>query len=258
MKEHDIISLTLQKLSLGVHGSSGSAGDCPDDETFGAFIDGELEEGAAKRFCDHVTSCPHCHTTLAALKETEGIDGPPVPARLTASAKDLVSPPLGALVSAPLARLALKLLDGALAIVDLAGIEVVGGLDHAAQPVRSGSSTTAENAAQAGVSPAERAEILELAPSVPAVKRIIMQKIDPDDVKISIQPKNEQIARTGYTFRLELLRGDTLLQSWPLESGLLSLEPVTTGRYSLEILEIPSAGGGRPERICTIDINLQC
>ena len=251
MKEHDIISLTLQKLSLGAHGSSGSAGDCPDDETFGAFVDGKLEDGAAKRFCDHVTSCPHCHTALAALKETEGIDGPPVPARLLAAARELVSARLGERVSAQLrvqaARLALKLIDGALAIVDLAGIEVVGGLDRAAQPVRSGSSA-----------PAERAEILELAPSVPVVERITMQRIDADDVRISIQPEVKQITSPGKIFRLDLLCGDTLLQSWPLENKLLSLEPVTTGRYSLEILEVPSAGGGRPERICTIDIDLQC
>ncbi len=241
MTDNDEINIKLGALRYFRNRKNDSSGDCPDNEEFAAFLDNLLPEIDTSRIRRHIASCPECHSVCSVLKETEGIEGPPVPAAQIARAKAL-------LPSKP-TQVVLQLLKGALQIKKLKGLAQQALPQAAMEPVRSGDGRSAK-----------ATEIVELAPRDHAVKQVVLQKIEPSDVRITVMPRSDLITRPdkGKVFRIDLLKDDTLLQSWPLESESLSLEPVTFGHYTMEILEVERKDAScRPRPLGSIDIDLQ-
>jgi len=249
MKDKDRHSSILNALALSARSSKDTPDDTPetslDDEPFAAFIDGTLDETDAARVRAHIASNPEAWIAYQALKETESIDGPPVPAHLIRAAKDLVKGPSRA------ANLVVRLLKGALELLDLKGLELNSPPSTAAEPVRS----AAASAARQG------AERIEITSSVQGIEGISLQKIEPSDVRITLEPTrdaDDTDGRTvGRTLRVDLMQDDTLIQSWPLEADTLSLEPVTIGCYTLRVFEHDTRCGAAPTEIGTISIELQ-
>jgi|GEM_PF-2136043 len=240
MNDKDRKSSILNTLAL----SASSSKDRPDDETFAAFIDGTLDETDAARVRAHIASNPESWIAYQALAETEKIDGPPVPAHLIRAAKDLVKG--GAPATESAAGLVVRLLKGALELLELRGLELNAPPSTAAEPVRS----TAPSAA------AQEAERIEITSSVQGIEGITLQKIEPSDVRIILEPTRDADGSGGRTLRADLVQDDTLIQSWPLEGDTLSLEPVTIGRYTLKIFELDTRCGASPTEIGSISIEL--
>lgn len=241
MTDNDEISIKLRALRYFRKKKSAASCGCPDDEVFSAFMDGLLPEKDAAQIRTHIATCPECHAVCSALRETEQIEGPPVPAEQIARAKALRPPHPATIV--------LRLLKGALEVVKLSGLSEAFLPQGAAEPVRSGD----------GRSPLS-AEIVELAPEGHAVEQVVLQKIEPSDVRITVKPRADMISKpdSDSVFRIDLLKGDDLLQSWPVEADTLSLEPVTTGRYTMQVLQLETRSGGyRSRTLGLIDLDLQ-
>jgi len=238
MNKEDLLAMKLHLMALTSNSSAGDAeDDCPDDEAFMLFMEGKLASATADRLARHVATCPRCHLAYTALRETEVIDGPPVPAHLIKRARELVSPPLAAVV--------LKMLKGALQVISFEGVELSPSMGLSAEPAQ-----------LRGEGDAGASEVVEIASPTTLVETISLQKIEPADVRISICP-SPTIAELEKTFRIDLWHGDVLVQSWPLEQSVLALEPVSMGQYRLSVMEFETARGVDPLTAGTIDIEVQ-
>ena len=244
MKKEDLTSLNLRALGLGAGVPHPDPGGCPDDETFAAFYDGVLSEKDAAPVRSPLAECTACLRAFRALKETEAIEGPPVPAHLIAGAFRLA--PIAEIKKAaePVGRAVIRILKSALEVLKLDNIELGAGLQPAHEAVRSG-----------GGKPA--AELLEIKSPLPVVERITLQKIEPDDVRLTVCPSGDAVSQPGFRHRIDLFKDDSLIQSWPLEEGELPLEPVAKGLYRLDVIRIEEAPGAMPETIGSIDITLE-
>ena len=245
MKDKEHLSSILNALALSATSSDDTPEAYPDDETFAAFIDGTLDEKEAARFRAHLSSNPESWIAYQALKETEAIDGPPVPAHLIRAAKDLIRQDAPAKGGA--AGLVVRLLKGALELLDVKGLTVDGSTTAAAEPVRS-AGDSAENGGS---------ERIEITTPIQGIEGISLQKIEPSDVRITLEPSADSGSAEGRIMRIDLLQDDTLVQSWPFEGDTLSLEPVTVGSYTLKVFEHDIRCGASPVEIGTIAIDLQ-
>lgn len=249
MKDKDRLSSILNALALSARSSEdrpdATPESFPDDETIAAFIDGTLDETDAARVRAHIASNPEAWIAYQALVETENIDGPPVPAHLIRAAKDLVGSRTPAAKSA--AAVVVRMLKGTLELLDLKGLEVNVPPSAAAEPVRSGAASAAR----------QGAERIEITSSIAGLEGLSLQKIEPSDVRITLEPTRDGENAEGRTLRVDLMHDDTLIQSWPLEGDTLSLEPVTLGCYTLKVFEHDTHCGASPVEIGAIAIELQ-
>lgn len=254
MKEKDIVSSHLRALACGAGLPPERLQACPDDETFGAFVDGTLDEAASSLIHAHIAECPVCSTAFKAIKEADKVDAE-VPTALIEDAKKMVAArpmeavrKVGARAAGIVEKIAVGLLEGALKVLDLEGLRVTAGLEPSPEPVRSTGAATPPPGATA---------ILEVASAIPQIDRVALQKIEPADVRITVKPAAVEVDRAGKLYRVDLFKDETLMQSWPLGPEVLAMEPVTLGRYALQVIELEAARGAAPDVIGTIDIRLE-
>ena len=235
----DLIELKLEALALGGReAASAPLEACPDDETFAAFMQGTLPQKDTDRWRAHAARCPDCVLAITAWRETEGIEGPPVPAHLLVAARRLVKKPV--------TRLVLELFDRAFRILN------PGDVRHQLVLNQSASVTRGEGGD-------ERHESVELHPEVPGLEAIRIQHLEHRHalkVTLVVDPKLDEEQRKR--LRVDVYSDVSLIQSWPLYLEGTSLNPLEKGVYRLSVMEIePSSDQHQFRTLGTVELDLK-
>ncbi len=269
MKEKEPQFPRLQSLAFG----KSDSGSCPDDELFAAFIDGALDEKEAAPIRSHLAECALCHSAMIAVTEKSGDPGPSVPDHLIAAVKKLVGKSSESVELQPhsVGQVVLKLFENTIELLKWPGFNIPGS-EPAAVPIRSDINTDPS---------ARRGEIIELTSSIPLIDGISLQKLGTEEMRITVQPRVDEARLPGKAYRVDLYacrwkslnmelmkkkgvpllvnlpEEESLIQSWPLEEEPLSLEPVTLGCYTLQVVMLDTGSGDPATILGSIDIELK-
>lgn len=202
-------ALTFQKSPL----------ECPSASLFAAFMEERLGSEEEDAIRNHLTQCQDCNMAYHAWVETEGIEGPPVPAKLLEAARNLPIPAVK--------RIVMKLLDKAL--------QVMNPLDLCLKPMpEAGLGLTRKGAAQAD----DQYELVEINPDLPYLETIQIQHLaGKNAIKVRMIP-SKSLKDEERQIRVDIYDEANLIQSWPIYDDGVSLNPLERGGYRLEVKEI--------------------
>jgi hypothetical protein len=237
-REIDPIELKLKALEL--RGLTDTSHDCPSDETFAAYMEGQVSGKEADDVKTHILDCRACHLAFSAWQESDAIEGPPVPEKVLERAKALAKPPL--------TRVALKMLKKAFELMNPADLL----LAETAQPA-----TALSRGAEAKAE--HQYEIVEIKPNIPPVETVQIQHLeDTGTLKVTLFPSSEETEDRLARLRVEVFCDENLVQSWPLYREGTALTPLEEGMYRFELVEImPAKEEHEPCSLGVIELDLR-
>ena len=240
-KDIDPIEAVLKALSFRERSPrQGETDACPSDEAFAAFMDSLLPESEAAGIKSHIVTCPECHLAYTAWMEASAIEGLQIPPHLIESAK--------ARFKFPKIRVAIRLLKKSFEILNPTDVEIISPLSLEPAAVCRGEFAVKEN----------RFELVEMDPRIPDLASIRIQHLEePGSLKVTVIPSKgldeDRMERT----RIDLFRGDNLIQSWPLYRSGTALNPIEKGSYRLGLVELSSRSDQHEARsLGSVDLNL--
>jgi hypothetical protein len=237
----DPVELKLIALSLRGRGEGqGKEGPCPDDETFGAFMDGLLSQEEADKIRAHVLVCGDCHRAYTAWKEMAHRENPALPDRLLEAARGMYRPSAS--------RLLLKVMKKAFEILNPGEAAIRPSLQPDTAAVRGSSAL-----------PEHHYEIVDVDPRMPHLEGLRIQHLqDTGAVKLTLIPAPDVSAEVLGDLRIDLYAGENLVQSWPVFEEGTSLNPVEKGCYRLEMKEVfRSDASGRDRVLGSMELELR-
>ncbi|MBU0754694.1 MAG: hypothetical protein KJ645_06110, partial [Planctomycetes bacterium] len=211
----------------GLEATSPSETTCPPDEQFAAFMDNKLTVKDADPIRKHIVQCVTCHLAYRAWLETIPGEGPPVPARLLEQARALFKPPA--------TRLVLKFLKNALELLNPLEVSLVD------TPALQGARTRSREEGS-GL----QSEVLEFRPALVEIDVVRVQALeDTGTVKVELIPCSDLSQDRLARLRVEAFCQDQPVQSWPLFAEGTSLNPLASGSYRFDLMELhPTDTGG--------------
>ena len=109
--ERDFVELNLEALAFReASGDGKQKSPCPDEELFGAYMEGRLSGEEAEAVAAHMDRCPRCNFAFRLWKEVDKSPAPAVPSPLLEEAK--------ALAKRPFKRFVLRLMERALELLN--------------------------------------------------------------------------------------------------------------------------------------------
>jgi len=233
--KNDEIELRLEALTF-----QKSPSDCPSESSFAAFMEERLRPEEEKTIRNHITQCQDCNMAYHAWIETEGIEGPMVPAKLLEAAKNIPIPAVK--------RIVMKLLDKA--------FQIMNPLDLCLKPLpESGLGATRKGNTQAE----DQYEMVEIKPDLPYIETIQVQQLtSAGALKVRLIPSAPSKEEDSRRIRVDIYNETNLIQSWPLYQDGVSLNPLERGGYRLEIKEIlPSMENHEVRSLGAVDLVLE-
>ena len=237
------MELRLEALAFREAGGEpvGGKGSCPDDELFGAFMEGRLSDGEAEAVAAHLEQCPRCARAFGVWREAEKNPAPAVPPALVEEAE--------ALVKRPFARVVLRFLERALEVLNPGEVDLL-----SPDPALAAAPCRGE-----GDRSAKGTEVVELAVQLPGISCLRIQSLEAGgEARVTVFTEPSLSPEEAGRMRLDLHGPEGLLQSWPLEPGGTVLSPLQRGTYRLVLSRIEAEGASAPlEPLGTLTLDLR-
>lgn len=228
-KPIDEIEIILQALRHNPQKTeSQQENECPSDELFGAFADGHIDGDEAEKLRGHIAGCSQCHLAYTMWQEIDKSESKPVPADLMKAAKALYKPSL--------TRIAVKLFKKTFELLNPGEISLSDSFQPAVEGVRRRQETLPEH----------HYEYVDIACALPGLDSLKIQLLEGTGLlKISLLALSTVADDKAAKLRIEVLRNDKRIQSWPVKEDGVELNPLAKGVYQIQLVaKVKSDSGG--------------
>lgn len=197
-------------------------GGHPDEEAMACFLEHKLSDEENNRIQEHILSCGPCAEALALQIELLDLPIEKVPQELIEKAKQLAS----AGGASELLEIFLKVKENALELIRSSGNVLVG---QELIPLPVLRSRNLENFK-------DEIQILKEFPN--AKVEVKIQSKGKDYFDVMVAAKERQSGKPVKDLRVTLMREATELESYVADSGKVTFEHVSLGRYNIELTSL--------------------